>query len=75
MTAEIAVRHPQPVGKLLGDKHTNLGPQGLAFGRQLDRIEMEGGHRSLSGGGLTEVSSCWTTARSGGKWFCNVVHT
>src|SRR5271165_2483061 len=47
MTAEIAIRHPEPCRQLPGDKLANLGPQRLAFGRQLDRIETEGGaHRS-----------------------------
>jgi hypothetical protein len=49
MTAKIAVRNPQPRSDLAGDELTHLGTQRLAFGRQLDRIEMEGStHRPLT---------------------------
>ncbi len=43
VTAEVAVRHPETSGELPGDEIANLAPQRLAFGRQIDRVETEGG--------------------------------
>jgi hypothetical protein len=43
MTAEIAVRHPQPAGELPGNELAHLATQRLAFEWQLDRVEMESG--------------------------------
>src|SRR5215467_2661778 len=64
MAAEIAVRHPQPRRQLLRDEHAHLGPQRLAFMRQLDRIETEcGAHLWLSRERSKASNSCWITAR------------
>src|SRR2546430_16835380 len=41
MAAEIAVRHPEASGELPGNERANLGPQRLAFRRQIRRVEME----------------------------------
>src|SRR5690348_12850891 len=46
VAAEIAVRDPETGGELAGNELAHLGPQGLAFGRQLDWVETkDGAHR------------------------------
>src|SRR5215831_14164004 len=43
MAAKVAVWHPQPRRQFPGDELAHFCPQRLAFGRQLDGIETEGG--------------------------------